>query len=149
MIFPAKIGAAFAPRHVHGLVKTQVCLGTKVCTPALGNLSGFLLPSNGQVRFATKKAGGSTSNTRDSPGQRLGVKIWGGQFAKHGSIIIRQRGTPVHPGYNVGMGRDHTLFALTSGKVKFYSKEVKKGRRVKFVGIDPIEDRDMKKRVPR
>uniref|UniRef100_A0A7S3PK05 50S ribosomal protein L27, chloroplastic n=1 Tax=Aplanochytrium stocchinoi TaxID=215587 RepID=A0A7S3PK05_9STRA len=100
----------------------------------------FQLVNSVPVRFATKKAGGSTNNGRDSPGKRLGVKIYGGQFAKHGAIVVRQRGTPVHPGFNIGMGRDHTLFALTSGKVKFYSKEVKPGRIVKYVGIEPLPD---------
>lgn len=69
--------------------------------------------------MAHKKAGGSSRNGRDSAGQRLGVKIFGGQNIEAGSIIIRQRGTRVHPGQNVGMGRDHTLFALVNGKVAF------------------------------
>lgn len=69
--------------------------------------------------MAHKKAGGSSRNGRDSAGQRLGVKIFGGQDIEAGSIIIRQRGTRVHPGQNVGMGRDHTLFALVNGKVAF------------------------------
>ena len=69
--------------------------------------------------MATKKAGGSSSNGRDSAGRRLGVKLFGGQTAIAGNIIIRQRGTKVHPGNNVGMGKDHTLFALKDGVVKF------------------------------
>lgn len=69
--------------------------------------------------MAHKKAGGSSRNGRDSAGQRLGVKIFGGQDIEAGSIIIRQRGTKVHPGQNVGMGRDHTLYALVDGKVAF------------------------------
>ena len=69
--------------------------------------------------MAHKKAGGSSRNGRDSPGQRLGVKMFGGQPIVAGNIIVRQRGTKFHPGDNVGMGRDHTLFAKTDGKVQF------------------------------
>ncbi len=69
--------------------------------------------------MAQKKAGGSSKNGRDSAGRRLGVKIYGGQDINAGSIIVRQRGTTYHPGRNVGMGRDHTLFALVGGKVRF------------------------------
>ena len=69
--------------------------------------------------FAHKKGGGSTSNGRDSAGRRLGAKIADGQFAKAGSIIYRQRGTRIYPGVNVGMGKDHTLFAKVDGIVKF------------------------------
>jgi large subunit ribosomal protein L27 len=69
--------------------------------------------------MAHKKAGGSSRNGRDSPGQRLGVKMFGGQAISAGNIIVRQRGTQFHPGDNVGMGRDHTLFATADGKVQF------------------------------
>ena len=69
-----------------------------------------------------KKAGGSTNNGRDSVAKRLGVKVFGEQAVKAGGIIIRQRGTKYFPGENVGMGKDHTLFALTDGKVKFTKK---------------------------
>lgn len=69
--------------------------------------------------MATKKAGGSTNNGRDSAGRRLGVKKFGGQYVIPGNIIIRQRGTKFHPGDNVGMGKDHTLFALSEGTVFF------------------------------
>ncbi|MFN3604811.1 MAG: 50S ribosomal protein L27 [Leptonema sp. (in: bacteria)] len=69
--------------------------------------------------MAHKKGGGSTKNGRDSISKRLGVKKFGGEYVKAGNIIIRQRGTKVHPGKNVGMGKDHTLFALIDGKVKF------------------------------
>eukprot|EP01041_Mallomonas_annulata_P004017 gene4017-7999_t len=72
------------------------------------------------IRTATKKAGGSTRNGRDSPGQRLGVKKFGGERVIPGHIIIRQRGFKFHPGKNVGSGRDHTIFALTEGWVKFF-----------------------------
>ncbi|KAL8193584.1 hypothetical protein R6Q57_026719 [Mikania cordata] len=71
------------------------------------------------IQNAHKKGAGSTKNGRDSRGQRLGVKIYGDQVAKPGSIIIRQRGTKVHPGKNVGIGRDHTIFSLIDGLVKF------------------------------
>ncbi|MFN7835571.1 MAG: 50S ribosomal protein L27 [Burkholderiaceae bacterium] len=69
--------------------------------------------------MAQKKGGGSTRNGRDSEAKRLGVKVYGGESINAGSIIIRQRGTQVHPGVNVGIGKDHTLFALIDGHVKF------------------------------
>ncbi|KAL3813899.1 hypothetical protein ACJIZ3_015167 [Penstemon smallii] len=79
----------------------------------------FPLKSPLTIESAHKKGAGSTKNGRDSPGQRLGVKIYGDQAAKAGSIIVRQRGTKFHPGKNVGLGRDHTLFSLIDGLVKF------------------------------
>jgi large subunit ribosomal protein L27 len=69
--------------------------------------------------MAHKKAGGSSGNGRDSAGQRLGVKIFGGQKVSAGSILVRQRGTKIHPGMNVGLGKDHTLFAKIDGVVKY------------------------------
>ena len=72
--------------------------------------------------MAHKKAGGSSRNGRDSAGRRLGVKKFGGERVVPGNIIIRQRGTKYHPGTNVGMGRDHTLFALSDGEVRFTRK---------------------------
>ncbi len=83
--------------------------------------------------MAHKKAGGSSRNGRDSAGRRLGVKLYGGQEAIAGNIIVRQRGTKMWPGQNVGMGKDHTLFALTDGAVDF--KKGLKGRT--FVSIVP------------
>ena len=72
--------------------------------------------------MAHKKAGGSSRNGRDSAGRRLGVKLYGGQHALAGNILVRQRGTKFHAGANVGIGRDHTLFALAEGKVAFETK---------------------------
>lgn len=72
--------------------------------------------------MAQKKAGGSSRNGRDSAGRRLGVKRYGGQQVLAGNILVRQRGTKMHPGTNVGMGKDHTLFAMTAGKVEFQNK---------------------------
>ena len=72
--------------------------------------------------MAHKKAGGSSRNGRDSQSKRLGVKRYGGELVSAGSIIVRQRGTQVHPGANVGMGRDHTLFAKITGRVQFAQK---------------------------
>lgn len=72
--------------------------------------------------MAHKKGQGSTQNNRDSAGRRLGVKKFGSQFVRAGNIIIRQRGTKVHPGENVGMGKDHTIFALIDGVVQFQQK---------------------------
>ena len=85
--------------------------------------------------MAHKKAGGSSRNGRDSGGQRLGIKIFGGEEVIAGNIIARQRGTKWHPGRNVGIGKDHTLFALTNGKVEFRTKT--KGR--VFVSVLPSE----------
>ncbi len=76
--------------------------------------------------MAHKKAGGSTKNGRDSESKRLGVKRFGGQSVLAGNIIVRQRGTRFHPGNNMGIGRDHTLFALSDGKVQFDVKNNKK-----------------------
>ena len=73
--------------------------------------------------MATKKAGGSSRNGRDSAGRRLGVKKFGGEKVISGNIIVRQRGTQHHPGINVGIGKDHTLFALTDGIVEFKKKK--------------------------
>lgn len=91
--------------------------------------------------MAHKKAGGSTSNGRDSQAKRLGVKIFGGQVAKAGSIIVRQRGTQFHPGTNVGMGKDHTLFALKPGKVEFVETQLRKydGRVFKDKMVNVVE----------
>ncbi|HJN60620.1 MAG TPA: 50S ribosomal protein L27 [Alphaproteobacteria bacterium] len=72
--------------------------------------------------MAHKKAGGSSRNGRDTAGRRLGIKKYGGEFVIAGNIIARQRGTKWHPGENVGIGRDHTLFALVEGRVKFLCK---------------------------
>jgi len=72
--------------------------------------------------MAHKKGVGSSKNGRESESKRLGVKIYGGQFAKAGNIIVRQRGTVHHPGKNIGMGKDHTLYALVDGKVEFRKK---------------------------
>ncbi len=83
--------------------------------------------------MAHKKAGGSSRNGRDSIGRRLGVKKYGGEQVLAGNIIVRQRGTKWHPAGNVGMGKDHTLFALIEGKVKYYS-----GRNNRtFVSVEP------------
>jgi len=72
--------------------------------------------------MAHKKAGGSTRNGRDSESKRLGIKRYAGESVQAGSILVRQRGSTFHPGENVGMGRDYTLFALTGGTVKFYAR---------------------------
>lgn len=84
--------------------------------------------------MATKKAGGSTRNGRDSESKRLGVKRFGGEQVTAGSIIVRQRGTSFHGGSNVGMGRDHTLFATTDGTVRFAVRGPKSRR---FVDVLP------------
>ena len=76
--------------------------------------------------MAHKKGQGSTQNNRDSAGRRLGVKKYGGEFVRAGNIVIRQRGTKVHPGKNMGMGKDHTLYALVDGVVAFERKDKKR-----------------------
>jgi large subunit ribosomal protein L27 len=83
--------------------------------------------------MASKKGGGSTSNGRDSHSKRLGVKSYGGEVISAGSIIVRQRGTQVHAGDNVGMGKDHTLFAKITGKVVFATKGAFKRKTVSIV----------------
>ncbi|HSG30325.1 MAG TPA: 50S ribosomal protein L27 [Thermodesulfobacteriota bacterium] len=78
--------------------------------------------------MSTKKGGGSSKNGRDSAGRRLGIKKFGGEQVIAGNIIVRQRGTKIHPGENVGIGRDHTLFALTDGVVSFQKYSGKRTR---------------------
>ncbi|MBN1253819.1 MAG: 50S ribosomal protein L27 [Deltaproteobacteria bacterium] len=85
--------------------------------------------------MAHKKAGGSSRNGRDSAGQRLGVKRFGGQTVTAGSILVRQRGTRIFPGENVGLGRDHTIFAKIDGIVQYESK----GKAKKRVSVYPID----------
>jgi large subunit ribosomal protein L27 len=84
--------------------------------------------------MAHKKGVGSSKNGRESESKRLGVKIFGGQFAKAGNILVRQRGTKHHPGDNVGIGKDHTLFALVNGTVVFRKKKDNRS----YVSVDPI-----------
>ena len=86
--------------------------------------------------MAHKKGVGSSKNGRESESKRLGVKVFGGQFAKAGNIIVRQRGTVHNPGLNVGIGRDHTLFALIDGKVLFRKKQDNKS----YVSIEAIAE---------
>jgi len=83
--------------------------------------------------MATKKAGGSSRNGRDSAGRRLGVKRYGGQLVVPGNIIVRQRGTKIHPGEHVGMGRDHTIFSVVKGTVKFKTSKLNRT----FVSVVP------------
>lgn len=85
--------------------------------------------------MAHKKAGGSSRNGRDSNAQRLGVKRFAGQFVTGGSILVRQRGTPIKPGKFVGRGKDDTLFALATGTVQFEHR----GRLGRFVRVDPVD----------
>jgi large subunit ribosomal protein L27 len=86
--------------------------------------------------MAHKKAGGSSRNGRDSESKRLGVKSYGGEAISAGGIIVRQRGTPFHAGTNVGMGKDHTLFALVDGKVEFRTQGKDKRKVVSVVPIN-------------
>jgi len=89
------------------------------------------------------KAGGSVKNIHDSPGQRLGVKLFGGQFARSGNILVRQRGTRMEAGTGVGVGTDHTLFALRDGIVKFTTKKIQKftGTRVRRTFVSVVDDK--------
>jgi large subunit ribosomal protein L27 len=84
--------------------------------------------------MAHKKGAGSSRNGRESESKRLGVKLYGGQIVRAGNILVRQRGTVHHPGSNVGIGRDHTLFAMIDGKVKFSRKRDNKS----YVSIEPV-----------
>ena len=86
--------------------------------------------------MAHKKGAGSSRNGRESESKRLGVKLYGGQIAKAGNIIVRQRGTQHHPGKNVGMGKDHTLFALVDGTIEFRKKQDNKS----IVSIIPVAE---------
>lgn len=86
--------------------------------------------------MAHKKGVGSSKNGRESESKRLGVKVYGGQFAKAGNIIVRQRGTKHNPGENVGLGKDHTLFALKDGEVKFTKKRNNKS----YVSVTPVTE---------
>ncbi|HIU55582.1 MAG TPA: 50S ribosomal protein L27 [Candidatus Gallibacteroides avistercoris] len=86
--------------------------------------------------MAHKKGVGSSKNGRESESKRLGVKVFGGQFAKAGNIIVRQRGTVHHPGENVGIGKDHTLFALIDGTVVFRKKKDNRS----FVSVEPVNN---------
>jgi len=85
--------------------------------------------------MAHKKAGGSSRNGRDSQAKRLGVKSYGGELINAGGIIVRQRGTPIHAGVNVGVGKDHTLFALVAGHVRFATRGKKKR---KVASVEPL-----------
>ena len=89
--------------------------------------------------MAHKKGMGSTRNGRDSEAKRLGVKKFGGEIVKAGNIIIRQRGTKVHPGNNVGMGKDYTIYATIEGRVKFE----RKGRDKRQISVYPVEEAAM------
>ena len=86
--------------------------------------------------MAHKKAGGSSRNGRESESKRLGVKRYGGELVLAGNIIVRQRGTEFHPGVNVGIGKDHTLYALIDGRVEFKIKGVKNQRTVSIVAAE-------------
>ncbi|KAJ7520839.1 hypothetical protein O6H91_19G024900 [Diphasiastrum complanatum] len=111
--------------------QSLLCSAAPVAGAELGGVSLLFR------RWATKKAGGSTQNGRDSLPKNLGVKKFGGQKVIPGNIIVRQRGTKFHPGDFVGMGRDHTLFALTTGQVRFEKNKLT-GR--KWVHIVPAEE---------
>eukprot|EP00246_Nothoceros_aenigmaticus_P010034 TRINITY_DN2632_c0_g2_i1.p1 TRINITY_DN2632_c0_g2~~TRINITY_DN2632_c0_g2_i1.p1 ORF type:complete len:157 (-),score=14.39 TRINITY_DN2632_c0_g2_i1:146-616(-) len=128
----ARAGAQSLSKLLSHLSLSPSLLRHTVCQDALGGEAGALnLVSK---RWATKKAGGSTQNGRDSLPKYLGVKKFGGQRVIPGNIIVRQRGTRFHPGDFVGMGKDHTLFALSVGQVRF-AKNKLTGR--KWVHVDP------------
>ena len=86
--------------------------------------------------MAHKKAGGSSRNGRDSEAKRLGVKVYGGEVIRAGGIIVRQRGTRLHPGVNVGMGKDHTLYARVDGHVKYVTRGPKGNKMVDVVAVE-------------
>lgn len=109
------------------------CIRNLLHSPGISTSSIFSPSTTLQVRHATKRAGGSARNNRDSAGRRLGVKIYGDQRVKTGNIIVRQRGTVWHAGYNTGLGKDHTIFAKEPGYVKFYKDPLQPKRQ--FVGV--------------
>jgi len=95
--------------------------------------------------MAHKKAGGSSRNGRDSEAKRLGVKVYGGEAIRAGGIIVRQRGTRIHPGRNVGLGKDHTLYALVDGNVSF---GVRGERQHKYANVEPQADSAAQQAAP-
>ena len=97
---------------------------------------GYTIPQDGFLTMAHKKAGGSSRNGRDSAGKRLGVKLFGGERCLAGNILVRQRGTQWHAGENVGVGVDHTLFALIDGHVEFRTK----AKNRTFVSVVPMTE---------
>eukprot|EP00123_Amoebidium_parasiticum_P019451 comp25772_c0_seq1/m.47032 comp25772_c0_seq1/g.47032 ORF comp25772_c0_seq1/g.47032 comp25772_c0_seq1/m.47032 type:complete len:154 (-) comp25772_c0_seq1:71-532(-) len=116
--------------------------------PTLGATQNVLGATVGcilQRRWATKKSGGSSKNGRKSPGQRLGIKKFEGEYVVPGNIICRQRGTQFHQGLNVGLGRDYTIYALVAGRVRFTRNTVelrqyKHPQERKYINVVPLED---------
>ena len=130
---PGRLGASLQ-------VNSCMLVGRGKQVPLLGGWAAAI--SLGGVRFASKVGGGSTKNSKDSAGRRLGVKIFGKQKVIPGNIIVRQRGTKFHPGLNVGMGRDHTIFSKTVGEVKFFKlfRPGRKKRWRQYVNVIPVGD---------
>ncbi|KAL1915856.1 mitochondrial 54S ribosomal protein bL27m [Calcarisporiella thermophila] len=102
-----------------------------------------------QIRWATKRAGGSTRNGRDSAGRRLGVKKFENELVQPGNILVRQRGTKFHPGDNVGIGKDHTIYALEEGYVRFYTDPEYPKRRYIGVVLDANHSLPWPKDIPK
>jgi len=113
------------------LVVMNFIAGVRSCLTTSSPFSPFGL---GAIRTATKRAGGTVRNHGGSPGKRLGLKKFSDQAVQPGNIILRQRGTQFHPGDNVGIGRDHTIYATVPGFVRFYKEKHMRGER-KFVGV--------------
>ena len=139
-------GIAAASSHVAGSLlrgsPVNSGMGEAIAGQNVATSVAWTAASLGGVRFATKVGGGSTKNKKDSAGRRLGVKKFGKEKVIPGNIIVRQRGTKFHPGLNVGMGRDHTLFSKAVGEVKFY-KLFRPGRRNRwrqYVNVIPVGD---------
>ncbi|CAI5944699.1 unnamed protein product [Closterium sp. NIES-64] len=130
----SSITRAFQPAGTFPSAGSSGPLGEVVSQHGLSPAGAWLLV---QQRSATKKAMGSTQNGRDSQPKHLGVKKSGGQGVVAGNIIVRQRGTRFYPGDFVGMGRDHTLFALKDGRVRFETRFTPAGLQRKFVHVDP------------
>lgn len=124
----AQVGVLYAVQHELISNVDTTCnytvIGASSASPS--TIAGPLFQ---QCRGASKKQGGSTQNTKDSLPKFLGIKLYGGQRCVPGNIIIRQRGTEFHPGVGVGMGRDHTIYALIEGNVKFF-KDRRRNRRI-------------------
>ncbi|KAK2078133.1 hypothetical protein QBZ16_004001 [Prototheca wickerhamii] len=128
--------AALAAQLARRAGSLRLQLSSAVQSSYVASSEYLSAPAGQQVRWASKKQGGSTQNTKGQNPKNLGIKLYGGQRCIPGNIIVRQRGTEFHPGPNVGMGKDHTLFALIPGNVKFAFDARRKRRTVAVVPVE-------------
>lgn len=131
--------SSFAPAGTlaaHELPLLSACASLQLRVAGAPALCAGAGQQQQQVRWASKKQGGSTQNNKDSNPKYLGIKLYGGQRCSPGHILVRQRGTEFHPGRNVGMGKDHTLFSLVEGHVKFATQRLTRRRVVHVVPLE-------------